>query len=233
MKLFAISDLHFSGTPPTKPMDVFGEHWHRHRERIIEAWQRLVTPEDFVLISGDISWGMRIEESLEDLYAIAELPGQAILLRGNHDYWWSGVQKMKRLTQDKLLFLYNNYVPVGNTAICGTRGWIAPGDSKFTDDDLTVFEREVSRMERSLQQAKRDGFERIIATSHYPPFNEKKEATALLETAQKYGAQRYIYGHLHDEASFAQVPKEWQGIPLTLASADYLGFVPIEIPLNQ
>ncbi len=231
MKLYALSDLHFSGDPPEKPMDIFGSHWHCHRERIIEAWQEIVTAEDYILIGGDISWAMRLEEALPDLYTIAELPGQPILLRGNHDYWWSGVQKMRRVTGGRLLFLYNNFIPVGDVAICGTRGWLSPGDTNFTEADSTVFEREVNRMERSLKAARKAGYTKLIAASHYPPFNEAKEFTALMEVVREYGIMSYIYGHLHDEQSFQTVPREVAGIPLYLTSADYLDFRPQEIPL--
>lgn len=233
MKLYALSDLHLSGDPPQKPMDIFGPHWQDHRERILKAWREMVTEEDYVLVSGDISWAMRLEEALPDLYTVASLPGTAILLRGNHDYWWCGVKKMQTVTANQMLFLYNNYISVGQTAICGTRGWIAPGDTKFTDADQTVFEREVSRMERSLSMARRDGYTNLIATTHYPPLNEKKEPTALFEVAREYGVISYIYGHLHDEQSFREMPTVYDGIPLYLTSADYLQFKPVEIPLEK
>ncbi|MCI5836375.1 MAG: metallophosphoesterase [Veillonellaceae bacterium] len=231
MRLFALSDLHYSGIPPQKPMDVFGPHWANHRERIEQAWRETIGEEDYVLVGGDISWAMRLEESLPDLEAIADLPGKKILLQGNHDFWWSGVQKMRRLTGDRLFFLYNNFIPVGNIAVCGTRGWLAPGDANTTAEDEAVFTREVRRLERSLKLAREAGYTEFYAVSHYPPFNERREPTALLTKAKEFGVRRYIYGHLHDEQSFAQVPQELEGVRLYLTSADYLGFRPQEIPL--
>lgn len=231
MKFFALSDLHLSGDPPTKPMDVFGPHWANHREKIIRSWREKVSEEDYLLIGGDISWAMRLEEALPDLYLLTELPGKKILLRGNHDYWWSSVGKMTRVTGGKLLFLYNNFIPIGDTALCGTRGWVSPGDQRFTEADETVFAREVSRLDRSLTLAREAGYTRLIAATHYPPFNERKEPTEMLATAARHGVTQYIYGHLHDEQSFRQVPSEYDGIRLYLTSADYLGFVPFEIPL--
>ena len=231
MRLLALSDVHLSGNPPTKPMDVFGPQWKNHRERIIRAWQEHVQEDDYVLIGGDISWAMRLEGAVPDLYLLMELPGKKILLRGNHDYWWSSVGKMKRVTGGKLLFLYNNFIPIGDVAICGTRGWLAPRDQRFTEADETVFAREVSRLDRSLAMAREAGYQRLIATTHYPPFNERKEPTEMLATAARYGVTQYIYGHLHDAQSFRQVPTEWDGMQLYLTSADYLQFVPTEIPL--
>lgn len=232
MKLYALSDLHFSGDPPAKPMNIFGPRWEHHKERILTAWQRLVTPDDYVLVGGDISWAMRLEEALPDLLTVADLPGKTILLRGNHDYWWSGVQKMQRLTDNRLLFLYNNYIPINDIAICGTRGWLSPGDANFTEADQAVFDREASRLERSLQMAKQAGYSRYIAASHYPPFNEKKEPTRLFEIARSYHVHAYVYGHLHDEQSFQNIPHQIDGIPLYLTSSDYLDFRPVEIPLT-
>lgn len=232
MKFFVLSDLHLSGDPPDKPMDVFGPQWENHRERIIRAWRETVREEDYIFVGGDISWAMRLEEALPDLCLLADLPGTKILLRGNHDYWWSGVGKMTRVTGGKLLFLYNNFIPIGEAALCGTRGWIAPGDQRFTAEDETVFAREVSRLDRSLAMAREAGYTRLIAATHYPPFNERKEPTEMLAVAARYGVTQYIYGHLHDEQSFRQVPREWEGIRLYLTSADYLQFVPLEIPME-
>lgn len=138
---------------------------------------------------------------------------------------------MTRVTGGKLLFLYNNFIPIGDTALCGTRGWVSPGDQRFTEADETVFAREVSRLDRSLTLAREAGYTRLIAATHYPPFNERKEPTEMLATAARHGVTQYIYGHLHDEQSFRQVPSEYDGIRLYLTSADYLGFVPFEISL--
>ena len=123
MHIYAIGDLHLSGEPPSKPMEIFGEHWAGHKEKIKNNWLQTVTAEDTVIICGDISWALQLEEAKSDLQWLAQLPGEKILLRGNHDYWWTSLKKMQQFTENKFQFLQNNCIMVGNNAICGTRGF--------------------------------------------------------------------------------------------------------------
>ena len=125
MKLYAFSDFHLSGDPPTKPMDIFGPAWNNHREKIINAWMETIHPEDTVIMAGDLSWAMHIQDAISDLKMLGTLPGRKIIVRGNHDYWWDTVTKMTRMTDGAFEFIYNSARTVGPIAIAGTRGWIA------------------------------------------------------------------------------------------------------------
>jgi len=131
MHIYAIADLHLSGEPPSKPMEIFGQHWAGHKDKVKENWLATITPEDYVLIAGDISWGMNLTEAAPDLDWIASLPGHKYLLRGNHDYWWTSVSKMRKAYEGKLGFLQNDSFSLtledGRVvALCGTRGWVLP-----------------------------------------------------------------------------------------------------------
>ena len=151
MNIYAISDLHLSGEPAKKPMDIFGEHWTAHKEKVKENWLATVKEEDTVIICGDISWAMQLREVEEDLMWIAQLPGRKILMRGNHDYWWTSLKKMQDNFGKHFEFLQNNCIMVGDTAICGTRGWLLPSSENFTEDDNKIYQREGIRLEMSLQ----------------------------------------------------------------------------------
>ena len=168
MHIYAIGDLHFSGVPETKPMTVFGEHWQHHRQRIMENWKQTVAPEDLVILCGDISWAMKLTDAVQDdLQSIAELPGQKVMLRGNHDYWWTGLSKMKQATGDAFFFLQNNFYPVDmeatKLAICGSRAWLTPaceGYKPETDD--SILRHEALRIRASLDAAKKEGYDEIL-----------------------------------------------------------------------
>lgn len=129
LKLYAFSDFHLSGAPPTKPMDIFGENWKNHREKILSAWKETITAGDTVIMAGDISWATHLEDALSDLKTLSALPGRKIIVRGNHDYWWNTVSKMKRMTDNAFEFIFNSALSVENIALAGTRGWI-PETSK-------------------------------------------------------------------------------------------------------
>lgn len=153
MKIFAIGDLHFSGEPPTKPMDVFGPHWQNHRERIIAAWLEQVSDDDIVFVVGDTSWALRLAEAVSDLKAIAQLPGQIYLIRGNHDYWWSSAKKMDTAMQHELTFLQGHGTAIDHIAFGGTRGYLCPNDTSFDEaDDTSIYARELLRTEAALQE---------------------------------------------------------------------------------
>lgn len=199
MKLYAIGDLHLSGNPPTKPMTIFGEHWNDHWHRIKASWLSLVSAEDTVILCGDISWAMHLDDALADLNEIADLPGKKIILRGNHDYWWSTVKKMSNATNENFLFLQNNFFAVGSTAICGTRGWNLPGNEFFTSEDETIYKRECLRLETSLQLASAAGFSDIVVALHYPPLYLGIEESGFSELCEKYQVKTCIFGHVHGE----------------------------------
>ena len=164
MKVFAIGDLHLSGNPPTKPMDIFGPHWDNHWPRIKEDWSARVTDEDIVFLVGDMSWALRLNEAAYDLQEIASMPGKKYMIRGNHDYWWSSANKMHNLMGDAITFLQGHgtakliQTEEGPRIIAfgGTRAYLCPGDSHFTPEtDQSIYERELMRTEAALQEMDR------------------------------------------------------------------------------
>lgn len=154
MRLFAIGDLHLSGHPPKKPMEIFGTRWKNHWQRIQEDWKKRVGEEDTVLIAGDTSWAMRLREAQEDLNEIRALPGKKIIIRGNHDYWWESAGKLNRLdAANRMHYLYGTTVYTADRqfAVCGTHGWICPGDNHYREEtDAKPYRRELLRVERTL-----------------------------------------------------------------------------------
>lgn len=226
MKLYAFSDFHLSGDPPTKPMDIFGAHWHNHREKIVKAWLDTISPEDTVIMAGDLSWAMNMSDAISDLKMLGTLPGRKIVGRGNHDYWWDTVTKMTRMTDGAFEFLFNSAIDVGGVALAGTRGWISETSPKLTETDKPIIAREEGRLERSLGLAEKLGTPRIMAVLHYPPFDEMKRPNHMLEIMKAHGVTDCIYGHIHGAPNFVNLPEELEGIRLHLTSADYLDFKP-------
>lgn len=223
MALFAIGDLHLSSNSD-KPMDVFGSHWLFHHEKIRSNWLAKVRPEDTVLVAGDISWAMRLQEAMADLSWISELPGKKILIRGNHDYWWSSITRLNGLFED-MSFIQNNYFSYQNYAICGTRGWITPNKNKFTEEDNRIYVREVRRLELSLEAAHKAGHQEIIAMLHYPPTNDQLEPSLFTQMMERYRVKEVVFGHLHGEESYAAgLQGAYRGINYHLVSCDYLDF---------
>lgn len=150
MKLFAIGDLHLNGKAD-KPMDVFGSNWDRHREKIFDAWQSLVSPSDCVLVPGDICWAMYLEDAVDDLNSIAELNGTKILIRGNHDYWWASPTRIRAVLPAGMYIVQNDSVDMGAFSVCGSRGWMLPSAANFGKADEKIFNRELIRLEMSLK----------------------------------------------------------------------------------
>ncbi|KAB3531627.1 serine/threonine protein phosphatase [Alkaliphilus pronyensis] len=223
MALYAIADLHLSNSTD-KPMDIFGSHWFLHHEKIKENWCNNVAIEDTVLIAGDISWAMNIEAAKADLNWINQLPGKKILIKGNHDFWWSSITSLNSLYED-IHFLQNNFYTYEDYAICGTRGWLSPNKTKFTQQDEKIYQREVHRLILSLEAAKKEGYSKIIVMLHYPPTNEDFEASLFTKTLEEYNVERVIYGHLHGVDSFkAGLQGIHRGVEYHLVSCDYLDF---------
>ena len=236
MSIYAIGDLHFSGVPASKPMDVFGEHWKNHRQRVIENWKQIVAPEDTVILCGDISWAMKLQDAVtEDLQDIAELPGTKVMLRGNHDYWWTSLTKMKQATAGAFFFLQNNFFPVeqeeGPVAVCGSRGWLTPvceGYKPETDD--SILRHEDLRIRASLDAARQAGYENIILALHYPPFYSSEENSLFKQIIDEYGVKRCVFGHIHGEDGAASI---FEGVrdncSYKLVSCDTQNFTPVRI----
>ncbi len=228
MALFAIADLHFSFSVH-KPMDIFGENWKNHSQKIIENWKAVVSEGDTVLLPGDLSWGMHLEEAAADLDIIYSLPGRKILLGGNHDYWWKSSSKLEA-RYPGMRFLKNDADFYEDWAVCGTRGWLCPNDVRFTEQDKKIYEREQVRLRLSLDAAMKKGAENIILMMHYPPMNDKKEDSAFTELLKEYPIRKVVYGHLHGTESHATgFQGERYGIIYELVAADYLDFCPKRI----
>lgn len=222
--IWTISDLHFDGGQ-NKPMDVFGEEWKDHQARIVHHWKAQVKEEDAVLIPGDISWAMSLEEAVPDLQLLQELPGEKYLLRGNHDYWWYSLQKLNDLGFDRLHFVQNNSFLHGETWIGGTRGWLTPGNHDFTAQDEKIFKREHQRLINSLTtMGEKNNISKVIIMMHYPPFSNKDEPTIYVDEMVKYGVDLCIYGHLHGDGHQLITEGKINGVEFICASADYLKF---------
>jgi len=227
LSLYAISDLHLS-FGNDKPMDVFGPKWYKHHDNIKENWEANIREEDTVLIAGDISWSMKLEGSMQDLEYLNSLPGRKILVKGNHDYFWTSITKLNSL-YDNMNFIQNNSFLYEDIAVCGTRGWTLPGSAaEFTGHDKKIYEREAIRLSNSLAEGKKIGGKDFIVMTHYPPFNDKQDDNLFLQILKEYNVKKCIYGHIHGEG-IKNLHDEIDGIEFLLTSCDAINFNPIKI----
>ena len=228
MAIYGIGDLHLS-LNSNKPMDIFGENWINHSQKIRKHWVECVNEEDLVLIPGDISWAMTFEEAKKDLNFINGLTGRKVLVKGNHDYWWQSLKKMQE-AYPAFHFIQNNSLIYNNTVgICGTRGWVCPGSQGFSEEDDKIYHRELNRLEQSLK-ALSSQIKEIILLLHYPPTNENRESSGFIKLIEKYKVQKVLYGHLHSEESFnTSLQGKHNGTEFHLVSSDYLNFKPKKI----
>ena len=230
MKVYAISDLHLSINNP-KPMNIFGPVWDNYLEEIVEDWNKKVTDEDVVLLAGDLSWAMKLEDAKTDINFLKDLKGKKILLRGNHDYWWSTISKVRNILPENIYALQNDSLVLGDYIFCGSRGWIVD-DSKMTDsNDKKIFERELIRLEMSLKEAKlkQDNNQEIICLMHYPPFDKNNESTRFTDLIEKYEVKTVIYGHLHGKVPNVKEVLNLNGVNYYLTSCDMVKNKLIEI----
>jgi len=221
MKIFAISDLHLS-TTAEKPMDVFGARWQNYMEKIRADWFSRVGEEDAVLISGDISWAMKLEDAITDISTLSDLPGKKIMIRGNHDYWWNGISKIRAKLPEGVYCLQNDCLRLPGVVLCGSRGWAVEGSPDFKEQDRKIYLREAERLKIAFSQvmkAKEDGDE-IICMIHYPPFNVKRENSLFTDIFEKFGVKKVVYGHLHGKESRSDLLLNKNGIEYYLTSCD-------------
>ena len=221
MKVFAISDLHLSGENP-KPMDIFGGAWDNYVEKIKESWDNCVGNNDVVLISGDISWAMGLNEAKKDLDLIGSFKGKKVIIRGNHDYWWKSIGAVRNLLPDGFYAVQNDALRIENVIVCGSRGWTTPEKDHATPDDKKIYDREIIRMEMSIKAAeklRRDG-DRVVVMQHYPPFNSRIERSPFVEMFTRFGVDAVVYGHLHGKDCRASRFLEIDGIKYYLTSCD-------------
>ncbi len=222
MALFVIGDPHLSFSVD-KPMDIFGGRWTDHPEKLKKAWLENISSEDTVVLAGDLSWGISLKEAEADFAFLHSLPGKKILLKGNHDYWWETASKLRRFFAERgwndFELLYNNSITAEGVAVCGTRGWEAAPE---TARDQKMLERELGRLERSLQAAE-PGLPRVVFL-HYPPMVGK--ANPFLPLLKQYNVSLCYYGHLHGYPAIRTLQVEDGGMVFRLISADALGFCP-------
>ena len=226
MSLFVLGDLHLS-LGEDKPMDVFSG-WNDHIERLENNWRRLVNDNDTVVLAGDISWAMKLEDTVTDFRFIHSLPGKKLILKGNHDYWWSTKRKMDALLEengfDSVSILFNNAYLVEGYSVCGTRGWFLEND---TPEDIKVLNREVGRLKASLEAGKQLGGE-LAAFLHYPPYYRGIECKEIMDVLVEYGIKKCYYGHIHGRQNFKLAFEgEYKGIDFKLISCDRVQFTPV------
>lgn len=231
MAIYIIGDLHLSFSQ-NKPMSIFGQNWEGHSEKIKEDWLKKVQPEDTVILAGDFSWATYLEDTYADFSYLNNLPGKKILLKGNHDYWWTTITAMRKYLKEKQIenvdFLFNNSFEIENKIIVGTRGW-ALLDS---ENSQKMINREVARLELSIKAGINQYGEQKekIAIMHYPPIansclkNEYTYESKFLELMKQYQIKTCYYAHLHGSSHKDAIEGEIEGITFKLISSDYLNF---------
>ena len=229
MALYAIGDLHLS-LSAEKPMDVFGGKWLGYMDKLREGMS-VIGPEDTTVLLGDLSWALNLEGAVKDFAWIDQIPGKKIILKGNHDYWWSTAAKFYKFCQENGFenqwILNNNHYEYDGWAICGTRGWFFEEDRGGAHDEK-VFRRELFRLESSLKSA---GDQNKMVFLHYPPRYRGYECREIIELLERYEVRRCFYGHLHSESHKLAIEGQWGGVEYRLVSADYIGFKPVTVIL--
>jgi hypothetical protein len=231
--IWAISDLHLS-TVHAKPMDIFGSKWKDHPQRIAAAWRARVRPDDVVLLAGDISWALKLNDALVDLQWIADLPGRKVLSRGNHDYWWSSdrTRRVRRSLLPSLAIVEGDALDVGEAVVCGIRGWTTPEMPGFQEQvDRPFYKRELPRLDSALAAAQRlaAGARPIVVMIHFPPFVDGRP-TEFARRIAAASASACIYGHLHRAQDWAAATQGLvDGVFYQLTACDYLGFTPVAV----
>ena len=225
MSVYAIADTHLSfGT--NKPMDSF-PGWNDYVTRLENNWKKLITNKDTVVIAGDVSWAMNFEELYNDFAFLDSLPGEKIIIKGNHDYWWNTLTKLNAFIDENgfssIKFLYNNSYSADGISICGSRGWMFESDEEH---DELILAREIGRIRFSLEAAGND--EKIVFL-HYPPVTVESKCEEIIDLLKEYGVKKCYYGHLHGAAARLAVDDNSDGIDFRLISCDKLGFVPLLI----
>ena len=248
MTVWAIADLHLSFGVPNKAMDFFGSSWTDWTTKVEENWRNLIKEDDLVLIAGDISWAMRIEEVVPDLEWIHQLPGTKVILRGNHDYWWTSLSKIEKILPSSIHLIQNNSFKWKNVSIAGARLWDSseykfneyieyaenPRAKKLSEVDDNkqeserIFERELARLETSLKSLSKNA-EFRIAMTHYPPISADLKDSKVLKLLEKYQVNACVFGHLHNVKQGIPLFGKKNQITFYLTSCDYLIFKPIKI----
>lgn len=237
MSVFAIADLHLAHTM-NKPMDIFGVRWENHTQKIKENWLATVGEHDTVVIAGDVSWGMRIEEAEEDFRFLEELPGRKLVLKGNHDYWWQTMKKLcefrDRVGAFSVEFLFNNAYETEEFVICGTRGWTL--EHVYNAEDEKIVNRETERLKHSIREGEklleRHPEKEMLVFLHYPPAYGNLRCRPICDVLQESGVKRVFYGHMHN-ADRSRLVHQIAGADACLIAADALDFCPMKISAEK
>ena len=230
MKIFAISDLHLSNSCD-KPMDIFGGNWEGYTDKIIENWKAKVSDDDIVLIAGDISWAMKLDEAKADLDWIEKLPGKKIIIKGNHEYWWKSISSVREILPPSIMAIQNDAIRVDGYVFCGTRGWTVPEkDKELEPEDLKIYKREVERLKLTLMFAKnlKQEGDKLVAMIHFPPFNMDKEQSEFMKLFEEFNVDVVVFGHLHGYTKCDRV-SEINSVTYYFTSCDHINNDPVLI----
>ena len=232
MAIWAIADIHGSRTDPesgepSKPMDVFGGEWTGHMQRLREAWLDAVRTDDTVIVAGDIDWALHLQDAYETLSMLDALPGEKLLVRGNHDYWWSSktTNRVRRVLPPSLSLLHNNAFVRDGFNICGAKGSPVPGGIDWTPSDEKILNREVGRLEESIRQ--RDPALDTIVALHYPPFYRGHPSSPYRDVLERHGVRVCVFGHLHGASAASGPQGTHEGVSYLLVAGDAVGFRPV------
>ncbi|MBN2478727.1 MAG: metallophosphoesterase [Parachlamydiales bacterium] len=248
MQIFAIADLHLSFSNPKKSMEFFGPVWKDYQEKIKTNWLKKVKNEDLVLISGDISWAMKLKDALIDLEWIESLPGKKVIIKGNHDYWWPSISKLKKALPPSISAIQNDALDIENISIAGTRLWDTlefsfekhinfqpnPREKKDIDEEIQkdlqgkIFQREVERLKISLEKINKNKNVTRIVMTHYPPISNDLNDSIVSKLLEKYKVDICVFGHLHN-INQKKMFGEKNNIKYLLTSSDFINFDPINI----
>ena len=231
MSIYAIADLHLSTKTADKSMEVFGKRWDGYMDRIERNWRHLVKENDTVIIPGDISWALSLEDAADDLLLIDSLPGKKLISRGNHDYWWASLKKMKDFFCEKGITkiepIQNNAIKAEGKIICASRGWFYDKGTAPQDIDYKkIVDREVIRIKLGIDEARKLGDEEILMFLHFPPALGDEACPEIIDLLNKEGIKRVFYGHIHGKYDIPKTEERY-GMKMTIVSADYLNFIPL------
>lgn len=223
MKIFSISDLHLS-INSNKPMDIFGPVWKDSFEKIKQDWEKKVDDQDIVLMCGDLSWAMKLEDAVQDINMLDNLKGKKIIIKGNHDFWWQGITALRNFLPKNFFALQNDAIKIENFVFCGTRGWLIPEGKFDTEENQKIYNREVERLKLSLDNMKRlkQNGDKVVCLMHYPPFLQNEQSTKFTELFESYGVDIVVFGHIHKNLSGYKFKTTINGIRYYLTSCDLL-----------
>lgn len=206
-------------------MTIFGPGWEGHPEEFFSGWREVVSEDDLVLIPGDLSWALRLEDALLDLRDIAALPGKKVILRGNHDYWWPSISRLRRALPEGMYAIQNDAMELEGVVVAGTRGWVCPGSRDFSEQDDKIYRRELERLRLSLDHARKLSGGAFIVMLHFPPANSRLQPSGFTELLQQASPDVVVFGHVHGEVSGMLIP-ELPGSEVHFVAADALRFRP-------